>query len=97
MNARKGTLTKEDAPRMAKQLASVRAYVLMQQWVTLRRISDYCSCSEASASARLRDLRKIGFLVERRRVAEGNGLHEYRVTKIAPKEPEQLSFLEARA
>ena len=59
-----------------------RVYALMAdgQWRTLREVSRATGGTEASVSARLRDLRKAkfgGYRVERRRV--GGGLHEYRL------------------
>lgn len=48
-------------------------------WWTLREIADELGYPEASISARLRDLRKQGYPVERRRVAGQRGLWEYRV------------------
>jgi len=51
------------------------------EWWTLAELAASCGCSEASASARLRDLRKAkfgGHTIERRRIGNG-GLHEYRL------------------
>lgn len=57
-------------------------------WWTLGEIVAHVGGSEASVSARLRDLRKKqfgGFIVERRRRGEAKrGLFEYRVTRGAP-------------
>lgn len=67
-----------DAKRLAT--AQGRVYSLMRdgEWRTLRRIADLCECSEAGASARLRDFRKDkvaevfgAFNVERKRMASG--------------------------
>lgn len=55
-------------------------------WFRLDAISWECEGSEASASARVRDLRKEGWNVERRRV-EGTRVREYRVNGRAPLEP----------
>jgi DNA-binding Lrp family transcriptional regulator len=67
-------------------------YALMQdgQWRTLAVIAEECKASEASVSARLRDLRKLrygGYFVERRRVR--SDLWEYRldITKSAMEHP----------
>ena len=59
-----------------------RVYTLMQdsEWRTLSEIARYTGDSEASISARLRDLRKPkfgGLTVNRRRRSQG--LHEYQV------------------
>ena len=51
-------------------------------WATLRDIAEASGASEAGASARLRELRSKGWLVERRRVAPGRNLWLYH---IAPK------------
>jgi predicted ArsR family transcriptional regulator len=56
------------------------------KWRTLREIADALTIPEASASARLRDLRKERFgnyQVERQRRGEGRkGLFEYRMGGI---------------
>lgn len=74
----------EDKDRLSNALA--RVYDLMRdgEWRTLGEIARFANCSEAGASARLRDLRKDKFRemypnkdVESRRV-EG-GLFFYRV------------------
>jgi len=72
----------KDAPRLSRQLDRVRDMMSDGQWRTLAQVAASCGCSEASASARLRDLRKArfgGHTVERRRVPGGRGLHEYRI------------------
>jgi hypothetical protein len=63
-----------DYARLKGQLE--RVFKLMQdgEYRTLREIADECRASEASVSARLRDLRKPKFgsyVVDRRRVSEG--------------------------
>ncbi len=73
-------ITKADTERLSGQLNRVLELMSDGHWRTLRSISDSCVASEASVSARLRDLRKPRFgsySVERRRVADG--LWEYRV------------------
>lgn len=49
---------KLDGKRLARQLDKVRELMLDGQWRTLRQIADAIGCSESSASARLRDMRK---------------------------------------
>ena len=71
----------QDCARLTGQLQ--RVYVLMQSggWFTLAQIAKLANCSEASASARLRDLRKPKFgnhKIERDRVPF-TGLHIYRM------------------
>ena len=75
---------KLDGDRLRAQLAAVRAEVSDGQWWTLHRLSLAVDAPEASVSARLRDLRKPkfgGYIVERRRIPNGNGLHMYRVPR----------------
>lgn len=59
-----------------------RVYRLMRdcEWRTLREIERETNDPQASISARLRDFRKFGLIVERRRRGNpADGLHEYRV------------------
>lgn len=59
-----------------------RVYRLMRdcQWRTLREIERVTNDPQASISARLRDFRKMGLIVERRRRGNpADGVHEYRV------------------
>lgn len=70
-----------DGQRLGNQLAAVLDYMLSESWVTLNQIHKALGVPEASASARLRDLRRHGYTVERQRVKDGNGLHRYRLTK----------------
>ena len=49
-------------------------------WATLRDIADASGASEAGASARLRELRSRGWIVERKRVSPGRNLWLYRLT-----------------
>lgn len=75
---------KLDGARLGAQLDKVRDAMLRKGWVTLAYLSGLLAAPEASVSARLRDLRKVkfgGYTVERRRVPNGNGLHEYRLVK----------------
>jgi hypothetical protein len=88
-----------DRERLAGQLGRVKKFTLEDRhgtFVTLAEIAQAARCSEASASARLRDLRKPRFgalTVERRRVPGVRGLHEYRVLRPRPPAPEQLKML----
>jgi hypothetical protein len=75
---------KLDGDRLRRQLAAVRAETSDGQWWTLHRLSLAVGAPEASVSARLRDLRKKkfgGYIVERRRIPNGNGLHMYRIPR----------------
>lgn len=70
-----------DRERLGTQLEKVRDLMRDGQWRTLAAIALAVGSSEASASARLRDLRKPRFgslRVERRRVV--GGLFVYRVS-----------------
>ena len=68
-----------DGQRLARQLQSVWFLMRDGEWRTLDRIATVLEFPEASVSARLRDLRKRGLTVERRRVTTTAGLWEYRV------------------
>lgn len=68
-----------DGKRLAKQKTAVRDVMLDGEWRTLHLIAQITGAPEASVSARLRDLRKAGYLVERKYIK--NGLHQYRVTQ----------------
>lgn len=69
-----------DQARLSTQLLRVQRLMADRQWRTLSTIAHLVSGTEASVSARLRDLRKTrfgGWTVERRRV--DGGLFEYRM------------------
>jgi hypothetical protein len=81
------TFEKEDRKRLGKQLESVRTYMLFIGWQTLGELEAAFQGKypQASLSARLRDLRRMGYTVERRhRKGGGRGLFEYRVLKPEP-------------
>lgn len=72
-----------DRDRLTIQLEKVKALMLSENaWLTLEEIQEAtCIRSSASASARLRDMRKPRFgcyLVEIRRRVEGGAQFEYR-------------------
>ena len=72
----------KDESRLTGHLQKVLALMSDGRWRTLDDIAGRVGCSEASASARLRDLRKPRFgshTVERQRI-EG-GLFVYRLAK----------------
>jgi hypothetical protein len=63
-----------DVVRLSGHLLKVKALMADGRWRSLEEIATVVGCSEASASARLRDLRKIrfgSFTVNRARVADG--------------------------
>lgn len=73
-----------DGFRLSSQLNRVRMVMWDGEWRTLRQIQAACGGSEASISARLRDLRKTRFGAHTvsKRVVEGTtGLWEYRLEK----------------
>lgn len=67
----------QDSTRLGKQLEAVKRLMSDGHWRTLSEISLHVPGSEAGISARLRDCRKIGWTVERRRRTQGT--FEYRV------------------
>jgi hypothetical protein len=76
----------KDGERLTSLMGRVSSLMSDGQWRTLAQIVTACGGTEASVSARLRDLRKDKFRkrypnedVVRRRVENGNGLHEYKV------------------
>lgn len=69
-----------DGARLTAHLQRVRDLMADGRWRTLAEIAAAAGCSEASASARLRDLRKQGKTVARAYVPSGR-LWRYRVTK----------------
>ena len=68
-----------DKPRLSRQMQAVWNCVKDGQWWSLERLSYCTSAPQASVSARLRDLRALGYKVERQYIA--CGVHVYRVTK----------------
>jgi len=66
-----------DAKRLGAQCRRVYDAMKDAQWRGLGDIASLTGDPEASISARLRDLRRFGFVVERVFVA--NGLHHYRM------------------
>lgn len=78
----------KDAKRLNTQLGCIADLMGDHEWWTLEQLqrslvqSFDIWASEASVSARIRDLKKPrfgGHIIERRRVEGGNGLHEYRL------------------
>ena len=69
------TFTATDRKRLGRQLIKVRDYLLAHsgEWLTLRQISDATGAPEASASARLRDLARLGIPHELKRAGPGRG------------------------
>ncbi len=77
-------LTFDDRLRLRTQSERVLAALASGQWVTLAELARIARGSEAGVSARLRELRKLGHVVDRERVAGGNGLHRYRLAPAPP-------------
>jgi biotin operon repressor len=73
---------KQDGARLHRQLAAVKARMSDGKWHTLKELAEDVGASEASISARIRDLRKVkfgGYTVERQRLKDGSGQHFYRL------------------
>lgn len=68
-----------DGRRLGKQCQAVYDAMKCGDWFTLRQLADATGAPEASASARLRDLRRFGFNIEHEYVAKG--LWRYRLVK----------------
>lgn len=84
-------LTSDDVQRLESQLERVEALMSDGRWRTLSEIARAVAGSEAGVSARLRDLRKTGNRVSRRRT--GNpGLWEYQVFQAKPVQPVEYKF-----
>lgn len=66
-----------DGERLGKQYVAVVKAMSDGKWHTLGSLSMMVGAPEASVSARLRDMRRDGWEIDRRRVEGGNGLHEY--------------------
>jgi hypothetical protein len=67
-------IRRADDAALGAQLAAVRAVMSDRQWHTLAELAAAAQCSDASASARLRDLRKGrfgGHVVECQRYGKG--------------------------
>lgn len=78
-------VSQADEARLTRLLDRVRAYMSDGRWRTLREIAEATGGSEASVSARLRDLRKPkhgGHEVDRERTVV-EGVWRYRVKGIA--------------
>jgi predicted transcriptional regulator len=71
----------EDGERIRRQRDRVLAVMSLGEWRTLQQISMLTGAPEASASARLRDLRKLGWIVQRERVEGAAGLWKYRAVR----------------
>lgn len=70
-----------DMDRLNSLRERVLSYMLRHGWVTLDELVKACGGTTASASAKLRDARKLRFgawIVERRHVT--GGLYEYKIS-----------------
>lgn len=74
-------ITPADTARLGRQLVAVMSYVADGRWNTLRRIAEETGAPEASVSARLRDMRRLGWVVERMRAAPASGTWLYRARR----------------
>ena len=78
----------QDSERLTSQQHQVEAVMADGYWRTLanicaelRRRHPGSKCGEASISARLRDMRRREWKVERERTRPGSGLYQYRAVK----------------
>ena len=77
----------QDGPRLSGQRACVAHLMSDGSWRTLPRIAKELikfynlRASETSISARLRDMRRAGWKIERQRTAPNSGLWVYRAVK----------------
>lgn len=74
----------EDVPRLWTQLERVEHLMKDGSWRSLRQIAGATGCLETAASARLRDLRRRGWTVIKRRDLTVKGLYWYRIFKEVP-------------
>ena len=78
---------KPEPPNPTAQMAAqlLKVYVVMRQgrWMTLAEIAYHAKTPEASASARLRDLRKKGFVISKRKAPDGK-LYVYQLSGQLP-------------
>lgn len=75
-----------DMDRLNSLRERVLSFMLRREWVTLEQIVGACGGTTASASAKMRDLRKLkhgGWNVERRHVVAG--LFEYKINAASTK------------
>jgi hypothetical protein len=79
---------KRDEGRLARQIDCIRTVALDGRWRTVQKLTaelrkkfPLVAFPENSVQAQLRNLRKLGYLVERRHVA--GGLFEYRLLEPA--------------
>lgn len=70
----------EDLPRLRGALRRVAQLMCDGQPRTLEEIAEAVGCSQPGAGARLRDLRRAGWRVDRVRVPAVRGLYDYRAT-----------------
>lgn len=74
-----------DRDRLGRQSLRVQSLMADGAWRTLAEISTLTGDPEASVSARLRDLRRAGWTVDRRRVGDPKaGLWQYRASRENP-------------
>lgn len=75
------TLSPEDLPRIQSLMDRVEAYMADRQWHTIQEIQRECGGSENSCSARIRQMRSMGYTVDRAKVEGKRGLFKYRAIK----------------
>jgi DNA-binding CsgD family transcriptional regulator len=75
-------VAERDGPRLKTLYTRVRQFMASGEWRTLAEIAAACGGSEASVSARLREMRDRGHTVDR--VYVKRGLHRYRLSSLLP-------------
>lgn len=64
-----------DEERLSKQLKAVHDVMKDGQHRSLRQMADAAGCPEASASARFRDLKRLGFPMQKKNEGRGTWIY----------------------
>jgi len=70
-----------DGARLSKQLKAVHDVMCDGKRRSLRQLADDAQCPEASASARFRDLRRLGFPVRDENLGRGTWIYWLEIEK----------------
>lgn len=81
------TITEADVPRLNKQLKAVHDVMVDGRKRCLRTLADDAGCPEASASARFRDLKRLGFPMCKENVGDGLWLYWLDIRVKPPPQP----------
>lgn len=77
-----GDVAPEDVPRLTRHLLRFIAYVADREEHTLTEIATTLGMSACSASARYRDIKRLGYRYTKRRDEKIAGLWHYKVVEI---------------